>query len=69
MFAVEVTGIIIDGSGYACKDYNHYGIMNPNDLTCTWLPPAASWVVEVFKEVWLREDGVLQGCRMNSSVI
>ena len=36
----KVTGLILDGSGYACKDYNHYGIMKPKSLRMTCLPMA-----------------------------
>jgi len=40
----EVTGMLLDGSGYSCKDYNHTAIFNPDTRVCLWLPPSAPLV-------------------------
>ena len=36
----EVSGFLMDGSSYACQEFMHVAITNPDTDVCVWLPPA-----------------------------
>ena len=37
----EISGFLMDGSSYACQEFMHVAITNPDTDVCVWLPPAA----------------------------